>query len=233
MYFMNWIINELNDVSDWFYELYLDCYYAGWPLSSIASWFRYLYQTFNELAWDFSDFFSWLLDMADQIEEALSWSTIKSNIISWFRYLGDLSDIFYYFGNNVASVVTSWWSATQWTVRGWIDAAVSGFNSMLTAWSNFWNNLWPQMTSSFNSLKSAWENFTWYTLPRLPSWGDIEDWWSGRVGDLQGLINSAFTDRASLWEGWQELRDNVVEFFTDPVEFIWDRFADWFLGPEV
>ena len=50
--------------------------------------------------------------------------------------------------------------------------------------------------------------------------------------DVESLINSAFTERERYWSGWQDMRDKVIEFFANPFDYLWSRFADWFLGPE-
>jgi len=60
----------------------------------------------------------------------------------------------------------------------------------------------------------------------------VNTWWSGAVLQVQGLINTAFLERDSWWAGWQDWRDQVAEFFTNPLEFLLNRFTDWFLGPE-
>jgi hypothetical protein len=232
MSFMAWIIDALNDISSWFYEIYLDVYSWVWPFSLTANLFLYLCYLFNNLAWYFNAFSSWVSDVQGKIGNFLSWSTIWSYILSYVPNLTQIRDWFYSWWTNVQSVVASWWSATSVTVQGWINTALQYVNSVATAWNNFWNNLWPQLTISFNSLKSAWDNFWTVTFPTLVSFSWLTTWWSSRLQDVQGLIGSAFTARASLWAGWQEMRDNVVNFFTDPVEFIWERFTDWFLGPE-
>jgi hypothetical protein len=232
MSFMSSIISALNSCSDYCYQIYVKVIGWVWPFWEAAGLFYQLSVLFATLAWQFYDFSNWVSDVQSKVLAILNWSTIWSYILSYVPNLTQVRDWFYSWWSNVTSVITSWWSATQYTVQVWISTAVQPFNSMLTAWNNFWNSTWPAWVSSFNSLKSAWDNFWRYTLPNLASFDALEDWWNGRVGDLQGLINSAFTVRASLWQGWQDMRDNVVEFFTDPVEYIWERFTDWFLGPE-
>lgn len=233
MGFMSWIINELNDVSDYFYDAYLEVNGWVWPFWELGTPFYYLCLVFNSIAWDFYDFSNWVDNVSSKIGDYLSWSTIQSYILSWFHYLGNISDVFYYFRDNVLTHVSTWWSATQYTVKGWIDAAVQGLENIAEAWSNFWNYLWPQLSQSFNNLQSSWDNFWSYTLPGLVDFGGLWDWWDSRIMDVQDLITTATREIAGLSEGWLDMRANVVQFFTDPVEYIWERFTDWFLGPEV
>ena len=59
----------------------------------------------------------------------------------------------------------------------------------------------------------------------------VNNWWRDRLLDVQGLINSAFVTRDSLWSGWQDLRDKVTEFFSDPEEWLYkaaDRIIERF-----
>ena len=91
---------------------------------------------------------------------------------------------------------------------------------------------WPEFTANFTNLKAAWDTFWTVTFPTLVSWAWLTTWWNSRLEDIQGLINSAFTIREGLWTGWQDWRDKVVEFFTDPLEWLLAKFTDWFLGPE-
>jgi hypothetical protein len=232
MWFMASIISALNSVSDWFYEIYLDVLGWVWPFWLTASLFYQLSDLFSTLAWRFYDFSGWVSDVQSKIGNVLSWDTIWSYIMSYVPNLVTIRDWFYSWWGNVTSVITSWWSAQSVTVRGWIDAATQPFNNVAAAWSNFWNNLWPQLQSSFRSLQSSWNTFWGVTLPTLVSFTWLETWYASRLKDLQGLIDGAFTVRAGLWDGWQEVRGNVVEFFTNPVGYIWERFIDWFLGGE-
>jgi len=232
MGFMSSIISALNSASSWFYQIYLEVYGWVYPFWLAASLFYQLSSVFSSLAWRFYDFSDWVSDVQSRIGNFLSWSTIWSYILSYVPNLLQLKDWFYSWWNNVSSVVTSWWSSTQWTVRGWIDAAVQGLGSVATAWTNFWNNLWPQLVADLGGLKSAWGNFWLVIYPNLVSFDWLGTWWDSRLHDVQELVSSAFTARDGLWAGWQDLRNEVATFVSDPVEYIWGRFTEWFLGPE-
>ena len=233
MGFMTSIINALNSVSSWFYQIYLEVYGWVYPFWLAAGFFYQLCSLFNTLAWQFYYFSSWVSDVAAKVAEILNWSTIWSYILSYVPNLTQIRDWFYSWWSNVTSVVTSWWSTTQYTVQGWISTAAQPFNAMLTAWNSFWNSLWPQLTGSFNSLKSAWDNFWGVTFPTLVSFSWLTTWWSSRLQDVQGLINSSLKTWFPFYDDLVKLWSSLTAFFTNPVEFIWERFADWFLGPEV
>lgn len=232
MSFMWSIIGALNSVSSWFYQLYLSCYYAGWPLSSIAGWFYTLSSTFADVSWAFYDFSSWVSDVSSKIGNYLSWSTIWSYILSTVPNLLSIRDWFYNWWGNVVSVVDSWWAATQLTVRAWIDAGNQYFTGVATAWNNFYQSTWPQFIAGFTGLKAAWDGFWTVNFPNLVSFGWLGTWWASQLQDVQALIGSAFTDRAGLWDGWQDVKNSVVSFLSGPLDWLWDKFTDWFLGAE-
>ncbi|GAH69681.1 unnamed protein product, partial [marine sediment metagenome] len=63
----------------------------------------------------------------------------------------------------------------------------------------------------FVKIKDVWNTIT----------GNLEKWWKTQLA----LLNETF--------GWvQDFRDGLGEFFPNPLEFLWNRFIDWFLGPE-
>jgi len=226
------IIEAFNSVADYFHSLYLNTYGWVYPFDYISTPFYYLSLLFSNIAWAFSDLITLVNALVAQVANVLSWDYIKSLIRGWLPWLENAGTWFQSWWSNIWNEVGTWWNTVSPTVQGWISAAVQPFNTMLTAWNGFWNSTWPQLTSRFDSLKADWDNFWRVTFPTLVSFDWLETWWFSRLLDVQGLINGAFTARASLWSGWQDMRDNVVNFFTNPVEYIWNRFTDWFLGPE-
>lgn len=228
MSFLSAIINILNDVSDWFYEIYLECFYGAWPISALAHLFLKMCYLFNDLAWGFSDFGSWVRDISSKIAQVLNWNTIWSSILSYVPNLIQIRDWFYSWVNNVLGLVDNWWSSVRWTVQGWIDTAVSGFRDLIN-----------QLEGSFTVVLEAWDSFKGKipTLEEVAAWfgnwtgevfSAIDDWWSGTIGDVQALISSALIEYEPFWAGWQDWRDQVVEFFTDPLQWLYNKLDEWF-----
>ncbi len=299
MSFMNYIVDGLNDASDFFYSIYRDVLDWVWPFWEVATFFYSLSIIFNWLAWDFSDFFSWLLTKAAEIDKILSWSNIRSLILGWLPGLEDAIDWWSSWWIWISQEIDDWWLSTRyvvlawindlesWTtaqlnsVRDWVLALISDveswtltqINSVRVAILTIVSNLEAWTITEFNivrdwvlvliggveswtltqinNVKSAilaiigdlelWTQTEINTItallsalidwPALTAW--ITTWWNDRLFDISALIDSAFGLRDSLWAGWQDIRDRVFEFFEDPVDFIWLRFTNWFLGPEV
>ncbi len=230
MSFMTSIVNALNSVSSWFYQIYQEVYGWVYPFWLAAGLFYQLSNVFSTLAWRFYDFSDWVSDVQSKIGNYLSWGTIWSYILSYVPNLTQLRDWFYTWATNVMGIITGWWSATSVTVHGWITAATQSFNSMLTAWLNFWNNLWPQLTASFNSLKASWDNFWAVTFPTLVNFSWLTTWWNSRQLDDQGLLNSTLKTWFPFYDDLVRLWGDIALFFTNPLQYLWERFTDWFFG---
>ena len=232
MSFFNWIINTLGGISGSFYDAYLEVSGWVWPFYYLANPLYWASSRFADLSWDFYYFSEWAYDVWNRVTSILSWDNIWSLIKQYAgALLYELKGLWDWW-TSIWSEIGTWWSAVQYDVRGWIDTAVGGLRDIAGAWSNFWNYLWPQLTRGFDSLKLGWDNFMYQTLPNLVNFSWLTTWWNSRLGDVRELVNTAIRDAAGLAEGWQDMRSIVVTFFQDPVEFIWQRFADWFLGPE-
>jgi len=232
MWFMDQIVAWLNSVSQYFLDAYDEV--RGWvfPFYYLAMPLYWLYASFFYISYYFSQFNEWLDWAAGQLSQLLSWGTVWSYILSYVPNLISLRDWFYDWWGSIRAKITDWWSAESVTVRGWIDTAVQPFNSLKSDWDSFWQYTWPGWESIVDSLKSDWDNFWSFTFPNLVSRGWLTAWWNDRLKDVQSLLDSAFTARASWWEGWQDIRTSVLTFFSDPVEYLWQRFTDWFMGRE-
>lgn len=232
MSFMSSIITACNNASSWFYSLYLDSYSGGWPLSSLADWFYQLCLLFNNLAWYFYDFSSWVNSVGSQLSQILSWNTIWSYILNNVPNLTKIRDWFYSWYANVTSTVNTWWSTTQYTVQAWVQGAKDQATALFNQANAWLANLQAQVNDLIGQIPNLDELVAWWG----DWWGNVltqlGTWWNSRLAEVNDLVNSAFLSRESFWSGWQDMKSQVIEFFTDPVGFIWHRFADWFLGPE-
>jgi hypothetical protein len=226
------IIDILLAIKGWFYQLYLIAYYWVWPFNLVAESFYQLCTWFYSLAGKFGDFGVWVSATQARLADIVSFETLWTYVLKVFPNLVYLNT----WWNNMwpwfLDCADDWWSSTQVTVQGWITAATAGFAALTSAWNQFTTVTWPSWTSRLEVLKSAWDNFWTVTFPSLVSFTWLAAWWTARVLEVTGLINSAFTTREPFWAGWQDIKTTVLGFFANPFDFLWARFADWFLGPE-
>ena len=231
MFFMTGIVNWFNWIGDLFYQLYLECDYYGWPLNLLDNWFYTISEFVYELAWEFYYFSFWVSDVQAKISDVLSIGEIWSYFSYWFEAA---EDAWYWVENafwNVWDVVDSWWSSTQYTVLAWVDEAKS-YAAALVAGLNTWlASLQSSVDDLIDSLPTIDAVITWWSNWTGNVTSVINTWWTSTLGEVQGLINSAFIIRSDFWAGWQDWRDQVTEFFTDPEDWLYkaaDRIIERF-----
>lgn len=225
---ITWIIERLNNVSDTFYQVYLDCFYTGFPLSIIGGFFYDLSVFFSNLAWYFYDFSLWVSDISTKVLSILDLKTINDYFWSYFIAAWNswewVKDAF----TNVWNTVDDWWDSTKIVVYGWVSEARQFLQVQVDS-----------ISLSLNTLQISWDSFkakipsidnllTWFAGWQVAVLTTINSWWSDKLLDIRGLINTAFLEYQPFWEGWQDWRDKVAEFFTDPEEWLYDKMDEWF-----
>jgi len=132
------------------------------------------------------------------------------NIADFFQYWLDRAQWAWDWVNsafwNVWDIANEWWTSTRYEVQTLIEIATEGLSA----------------------LRAAWAVFSQVTLPSLVSFDWLETWWEDRLLDIGDLLDTAFTLRSDLWEGWQDWRDQVAEFFSDPEQWLYDRLDSFF-----
>jgi hypothetical protein len=199
----------------------------AWPLNIIAPMVVAVSGIIDGIFGAFFDFQYWVDATAYRLSELLSWSEIQSRLSSFLSQVSTLWSWFLQKVTYINTYINTWWEGAQYQVKQWIAAATMGLAELSRAWTNFWNITWPQLLANVNTLLSKWNDFVTSTLPTLVSFSWLATWWKGKVLEVQELINGAFTLRENLWKGWQELRDQVVEFFSDPLAWLYDKLDDF------
>lgn len=219
----SWFIKAANV----FLNLALDAY--SWPI--VGEWlgdgFAALLDFASECAYYLWKASNWYEDTVDALRDILSWATIKNYIRSWLEGIESAIAWFSNAFSNVVSIIDAWAAGFLSTVQDWIAVATQGFDELKAAWDNFWNVTWPGFLDQLAGLTAQWDNFWSLTFPTLVSFTWLTTWWDSRIQDISALIDSAFTLRDSLWAGWQDIRDSVLEFFADPLKWLYDRVEDF------
>lgn len=188
----------------------LTCYGFVWPFSYIGGVFNALSSFTSGVAGELWSLANQWTSMVDVINKILA----EINFLGYVKALwNQITAVVSWFANwtsNVQAVIGAWWASASSGVQALINAAIAPFAAVKVAWDNFWVNLYPGLLRSV----------------------DLAAWWNSRLLDVQGLISSAIAAAAPFWAGWQEIRATVLEFFADPIEWLWGKFTDWFLGPE-
>lgn len=231
--FMGWIIDKLTNVSGWFYSVYLAVVGWVWPFNLAADFFYEASWVFLRLAWNFYDFSVWVDDIATKIVTILSWDTIWDLILTAVPSLEEIRDWFYAWQFHVWQELTNWWRAKSVTVLGWIDEAKQWASLQIDSLEKLVYSILADVDELLAQIPDVSELIAWFSN----WWGNVTSViiaWGALTGTQIGsLIDSAIRGYEPFWAGWQDIRDKVFDFFADPVEFVWARFTNWFLGPEV
>lgn len=232
MSFLVSIITVLNTVAGWFYTAYVEVkswifpfYHLAPPLASISVFFyqlRDLFSTFN----------TWLTAAAAKIASIFSWDTIKGLVKSWLPGIESAISWFSSWLSNVTSAINTWWANVKLTVKGWIADAKTYLKGLIDSLSASFISLWDQVRVFIDQLPTFTEILTWFKNVDSYVWGRIVNWWNVTVPTVNSLIDSWFKSAAPFWEGWQDVRDTVIGFISNPLGWLADKFTDWFLGPE-
>lgn len=232
MSFFDSILSYLSDVTDWFWDAYLVV--NGWvsPFRNLAPALYYLYTTFNNLQWQFYQFSLWVSDANTKLTQILSIAAITSYFQVWINYASYAWNWTQFAVNNVTQIVGNWWGTAQQNVLAWIEQAkqwalvqinnLAGALAEVQAWWNSFKDKIPSLNEIFLWFTNWWANIL----------SHLNSWWIERLLDIEALFNSWVLELVPFWEGWQEMRDNVFEFFGDPFKWLFDRFEDWFWGEE-
>ncbi|MBA7574255.1 hypothetical protein ES708_16057 [subsurface metagenome] len=233
MRFIDWIIEELEDISDFFYDAYQEVKDWVWPFYLLKYPLYGIYGRFHWLAEWFEDFNEWVDDTAYEISHMLTSWDIFTLLETWLDWAADAWYWVRSAPSNVISIVTDWWTGILPYILSYVDSAVEGLADLAAIWDNFWTVSWPGILDDLDLLRANWSQFWSITFPTLVSFAWLTTWWDSRLLDISSLLESWTLTLAPFWAGWQEIRDQVFEFFADPLEWLWGRFTDWFLGPEV
>lgn len=216
-----WIYQAGSTTSSWIYPFYL----LANPFYLVSEW---LYRA----GYYFFDVALWADSVARAIGKILDITTITGYFQTWINYATTAYNWIINAANIILLNIGAWWNTTQQTVLVWIEnakqwalAQVNSLAVTLAPVITGWNSLVSKIPSLNEIL--LWFTNWWANILSL-----LSSWWAERLLDIKALFNSWTLDLAPFWEGWQEIRDKVFDFFNDPLEWLWSRFTNWFLGAE-
>jgi len=182
----------------------------------------------HSLQWDI---FTWHIDVGTPIIRAIEWVLEWINsLVDWVQQIGNwyedfrqevvdfftqipkwLNEIWQWilnFADTLGDWIANWWEPIYQTVKDWVLTVIDEVKEALGVISDTVTRWVTTVESFFTSI-----------LPTLASKLDVAD-----------LIKAAFKPWTDLFNWWGEFYKEVKEFFVNPVEFIWNKFTDWFFG---
>ncbi|GAJ02753.1 unnamed protein product [marine sediment metagenome] len=199
------IVEYLNSITHTFYNAYLET--RGWiyPFSLVAGFFLTLSTISNSIAWQVYSFYTWVDEVTGKIGKILSYENIASHFKSFLNStseaLGWVRGAF----KNVISIVDTWWEETKLTIWSRIDIAKEALQSRINALGKTLGTI----QETISSLKAL-----------IPTKSEVLTW-------ITSLIDTRTKELKPFWDGWLEMKSQVVEFFTDPGKWFMDRIEGW------
>lgn len=206
----------------------------------------------DRLNWDI---FVWHVYVGDAIEAAIDWVLVKVNAVldltyraydraldAWYKAVElsrDLRSLVYREVQEIldnlstwSGQLNEWWAAKRYWVLGVIDAGIDRLRPLI-----------DQARAAVARVETAWDSFRKDTLPGLFTierwtafWGgrvdNISDWLAATRQQMSDIIETVVAPVRSEVNKHSGQLDLIKEFFTDPFEWLWARFINWFLGPE-
>jgi len=202
---INRVIELLNNVSGSLYNAYLET--RGWiyPFSSVAIFFYGLSSLFASISWQIYYFGEWVGEVTTKIAKILTFENIAAHFKSFFNMAAEALDWVRDAFKNVISIVDTWWENTKLTVWSRIDIAKEALQSNLDALGKTLGTVQETISNIIATIPTKNEVLTWITL----------------------LIDTRTKELKPFWEGWQEMRSQVTEFFKDPGKWFFDRIEGW------
>ena len=231
MPFMNSIISWLKNTEWYFYEAYLEVLTWLPPLNYLSDPLLRISRAFGWFAYYFSEFNVWLVRTSDQVAEFLTESDIYNAFKNQFDRAVDAWNWVKDAWTNITNIVNEWWLGTTITVQGWIDIARQALQSQVDSLTSQLASLQSDIDSFIEMIPSLTDIVSWFSdwwnsiLTRIVAWGALT------ATQIDSLIDSWFRSYQPFWEGWQEWRDKVIEFFTDPEDWLYkalDRIVERF-----
>lgn len=231
MGFIDSIFSLVWDIASWFYQLYYesqDIPIVGGALSSI---FLAIYRVVWSLLTPIAHFSDWVNDVSLKVSSILSQADIFSLLRTWLTYAENAWGWIVNAWQNVTGIINTWWSSASQVVMVWVNDAKQYAASLVSG-----------LSSIVLNLQTAWESFRG-KIPSLDEvilwWGNwsgnvlvfINDWWAGRLLDIQGLISSSLKPWEDLFNFWGEFGKSIKLFFTDPEDWLYkaaDRIIERF-----
>jgi len=199
------VIEYLNGITHTFYNLYLET--RGWiyPFSLVATFFYTLSSASNSIAWQLYYFSQWVENVTDRIANILTYENIASHFKSFFNMASGALEWVRGAFKNVTNIIATWWSEARQVIYTQIDIAKQALQSRIDAA----NKIIASISETISDLAS-----------KIPTKNEVLTW-------ISSLIDTRTKELKPFWEGWQEMRAQVTDFFTDPGKWFMDRIEGW------
>lgn len=204
------IIAFVLSVSDFFKGLHDNVPDLAWLTDWIKTPLLFIYETIFKLIKPITQFGYLVNDVADKVSNILSSVDIIKLLKTWLQYAEDAWAWVNDAPSKVWGLTTEWWRSTNNPIRAAIDGIIQLAKDLVAG-----------VQKELTEVHTAWDDFWTITYPTLISAKDAND-----------LMDTKVKETKPFWEGWSDVKDNVVKLISAPFDWLLERFTDWFLGKE-
>lgn len=209
-------------------EIALDIYQSPVLPDFLGDFFVWLEYIFADVATAFYNIHQDWIEIIDALNSFLNWGQIVQHILSWIPNLEEIRDWFYNWWQNVTTAIIQWWHEAQIDVLNWIEEAVSGFQDLVDNLSNWLSVLQTEWDNFKETIPNLTEIINWFQDWANSVWSIILNWWDDTISEVQELINSTLVEWSPFWEGWLEWKQEIINFFEDPLQWIYSKLDEFF-----
>ncbi|MBA7585338.1 hypothetical protein ES708_27313 [subsurface metagenome] len=213
---------DIEDLVDWFQ------YWWYWVEDAIDDWWNSTKSTvrgwiYDLETWTISElnsiqafWVSWFFDMT-------AWTTTQINnaVEGISQFITNVNNYYQTTINNITEEISQFITNVQNYYQTTINNITEEISQFITNVNNYTTNIVNNITETITELID-WDRVTKF----------INDWWSDRLLDLQGLIDSNLRTWFPFYDDLVSLWNDIVDFFTNPWEWLLGKLADWVTGPE-
>ena len=209
-------------------------YVQGWvyPFYMVSSFFYWVANGFDWLAYYFSLARIHAVEIYNRVLTFLDVPGILSLLagpigaaIVAFNWVQDAF-------NTVHVWIFDWWASTSQSVHWWIDEVRTWAQGMFNAWWDVLSPVYAWFEAFQDNVPTLNEVILWFTGWTANVLSAVYNAGFAVWGDIQSYVDGRVVDIVDMMQGWADVRDEVVLFLQDPLEYLLDKFTGWFLGEE-
>ncbi len=232
MRFIDWIIEELEDIADFFYDAYQEV--KDWyPPFDLLKYPLYAMKgRFHWLAEWFEDFRDWLYWADDELDDMITSSNVFSLLSTWLDYAEDAWYWVRYAWNNVTAIIDEWWRSILPylvtmvnDVKSWarteINNAVENITQVVTNIYDYSrtivNNITEYVTHVYNNVydysQTIINNVTEYVTN---VYNNVYDYTQTIINNITENVSNFITN---INDYTQTTINNITEFVTEVIDW--------------
>ena len=206
-------MNPFYELASVVHQIRLWCYTiasAIWDNSFVpdilGDWFYSLYTWLDDVRGWIGTLAVWYSGLLESLQEIFSWRSI----VEWWQgAINKFNEIWDWFIDKfmfVWDIIEAWWSGVADTVKGWIEVAKQWVVGLI-----------EDAQAGIDWLTVEWDKFWNDTLPGLLDFETFQVFWD----DLWRTLSAPL-------ELLETFGGSIVEFFSDPFGWIYDRLDEFF-----